>query len=85
MRRTLRFLEWRTEQWREWAVTRADVDDAALAEGLHAYALRQAGVFERIGMSFREMWETPAPRAARKAVQLDIDLSSLFINDVACI
>ncbi|SJL06992.1 uncharacterized protein ARMOST_10334 [Armillaria ostoyae] len=56
MRRTLRFLEWRGEWWRERRSTRNV--DTALHEALEAYALKQSDLQHKLAVKFRDTWST---------------------------
>ncbi|KAK0220577.1 hypothetical protein IW262DRAFT_1448720 [Armillaria fumosa] len=56
MRRTLKFLEWRGEWWRERHSTRNV--DAALHEALEAYALKQSDLQCKLAVKFRDTWST---------------------------
>ncbi|KAJ6487385.1 hypothetical protein C8R47DRAFT_1177491 [Mycena vitilis] len=58
MRRVLQFQEWHAGWWRSLVGIRADLQpDAALREGHAAYAHKQAGYMEGLGVRFRGMWK----------------------------
>ena len=75
MRRVLRFLEWRTE-W--WLSRQTDWEDLHpfIADGLRAYALRQAALYRMLGESFKAKWDTGKVRATRST---DTDLTMIDI------
>jgi hypothetical protein len=58
MRRTLKFLEWRSGWWKERAEGRI-VSEAALQEALRAFALEQAALQDQLATSFKSLWERP--------------------------
>ncbi|KAJ6512421.1 hypothetical protein C8R45DRAFT_1206552 [Mycena sanguinolenta] len=71
MRLVLRYLAWQAAWWRECAeVERVDWD-AAVREGAHAYALKQADWHERLAAHFRLKWNTPALTTAQELVAAD--------------
>lgn len=57
MRRTLKFLEWKSSSW----VSKASTFDPSLltafTEGLNAYAFRQADVFMSLRDHFLSLWQ----------------------------
>lgn len=55
MRRTVAYLEWKARWWRAQTTRRA-VDDPVLAQGLVAYAERQADLLERLAYSCIKKW-----------------------------
>jgi hypothetical protein len=55
MRRTLAFLEWKAEWWRNQARRRADAP-AHLRHGIEAYAMRQAALQQRIANRHAKHW-----------------------------
>ena len=58
MRRTLKFLEWKSSLWSSKALFRPDhPSSSALHEGLNAYALRQANVFTSLHDHFQSLWQ----------------------------
>ncbi|PPQ99597.1 hypothetical protein CVT26_009183 [Gymnopilus dilepis] len=57
MRRTLEFLEWKAKWWASQAQRR--VVDKVLAEGLQAYAHRQARIQRDLATRFRRLWKNP--------------------------
>ena len=57
MRRTLAYCEWKTMWWKDQIGRRASVTPA-LADGLSAYALKQAAVWDGLGLSFASKWAT---------------------------
>lgn len=59
MRRVLAFLCWRSGWWKERAKRRKGIRDRILAEGLNAYALRQAALQANLASSFRSKWAAP--------------------------
>ncbi len=55
MRRTVVYLEWRARWWRN-QISRRVTDDAVLAQGLHAYAKRQAYQMDMLAASCVKKW-----------------------------
>lgn len=66
MRRVLRFLLWRADWWQERAIDWDGVDPD-VADGLRAYALRQADTCTSISQHFSRKWAQSDVRAARDA------------------
>lgn len=66
MRRVLRFLSWRADWWLE-RVTDWDGVDPEVADGLNAYAARQAETYRSISGHFSQKWAQSDVRAARGA------------------
>ncbi|KAK0225741.1 hypothetical protein IW262DRAFT_1267130 [Armillaria fumosa] len=54
MRRTLKFLEWRGEWWRERCSTRNV--DTTLHEALEVYALKQSDLQRKLAVKFQDTW-----------------------------
>ncbi|RXW22610.1 hypothetical protein EST38_g3254 [Candolleomyces aberdarensis] len=58
MRRTLRFLSWKSEGWYEKRDVQASRQlSAAVLDGMQAYAERQADMWYRLGHSFQNRWK----------------------------
>ena len=55
MRRVLQFLEWHARWW-EGLQTRHDGSSPELAEGVSAYACKQASIRRSIRTSFKRLW-----------------------------
>ncbi len=55
MRRTVVYLEWKARWWRN-QMRRRTTDDAVLAQGLHAYARRQAYQLDMLAASCVQKW-----------------------------
>jgi hypothetical protein len=57
MRRVIEFLKWKSEWW----VSRAEhqSEDKGMAEGLHAYAHKQASLQNSLSQHFQLVWKTP--------------------------
>ena len=55
MRRTLAYCEWKMTWWKSQATQRADVTPA-VADGLTAYAMKQAAVWDGLGLAFARKW-----------------------------
>jgi hypothetical protein len=51
------FLSWKADWWREQGYRRTDVSDA-LAEGLRAYADKQANIYRSLASKYTSMWYT---------------------------
>ncbi|KIM81001.1 hypothetical protein PILCRDRAFT_9047 [Piloderma croceum F 1598] len=64
---------WWSEEW--WSSHEVDWDglDQAVADGLPAYALRQAALHRALGQSFKAMWDAKKVKAAR-AAEMDQDI-----------
>jgi hypothetical protein len=77
MKRVLRFLEWRSSWWKSRQTQWDGLDDET-ADGLNAYALRQAALHESLASAFREKWEAPTVKAAREAADMDIGITDLM-------
>lgn len=58
MRRTVKFLEWRSEWWQKKPTSWSGVS-AQLSEGLRAYAMEQAATQKSLAECFEVLWETP--------------------------
>lgn len=58
MRRTLKFLEWRSQWWKDKPASWLGVSPQ-LSEGIRAYALEQADIQRRLADSFELLWKTP--------------------------
>lgn len=58
MRRTLAYLQWKTEWWLARQKMRV-VSDQGLAEGLRAYASEQASIQSALSSNFQRLWQTP--------------------------
>ncbi|KAF7322358.1 CxC2 domain-containing protein [Mycena chlorophos] len=56
MRRVLRFLRWRANWWRAQARVRSSMTSVAVADGLAAYALRQASFCELLLGHYQTNW-----------------------------
>lgn len=77
MRRTIRFLEWKTKQWRERgdAKQRAGELDPEYASGLQAYAARQAAICDGQRRLFLQQWsgvDEMVARAERECTDPDL-------------
>ncbi|PPQ87430.1 hypothetical protein CVT25_008165 [Psilocybe cyanescens] len=59
MRRTLAFLEWKANWWRDCQSVAGLQVSKDLQEGLSAYALSQAGVQDSLAAHFRKLWLAP--------------------------
>lgn len=57
MRRTLKFLEWKSSQWVAKSPKSDRSSSSALLEGLNAYAFRQADVFTSLNNHFLSIWQ----------------------------
>lgn len=74
MRRVLEFLRWRSNWWSERKVTRTNVQDPSIVEGLQAYALRQAGLQADLAATFRTKFTAPLNDAIQELMaNLDED------------
>ena len=78
MRRVLHFLDWRVQWWHEHAKS-IECNDDGVSEGLQVYALRQSDLHLHLLISFKKNWDQPANKAARAAVQVDINLEETFV------
>lgn len=58
MRRTMVFLEWKANWWRD-RVELTSCADSALAEGIRGYAHEQAGIQDQLRAHFRGLWQGP--------------------------
>lgn len=71
MRRTIQYHDWKASWWLTRAELRSDKVDAALAEGLRAYASRQASIQRGLGERAATLWQktksTVAPLSQRLA------------------
>lgn len=67
MRRVLRFLESRSRWWHDRQMQWDDLD-AEVADGLRAYAFRQAAMCDDIAVHFREMWAQGSAAVAADAL-----------------
>jgi hypothetical protein len=61
MRRVIVFLRWRALWWEEQGLPRTDLSPAD-AEGMHAYALRQAALLRSLCDDFSKRWNDFARR-----------------------
>lgn len=59
MRRVLAYFVWHEEWWKKQD-TRRDDADRPLAEGLKAYAFKQADMRRELRLSFNNMWRSSA-------------------------
>ncbi|PPQ85548.1 hypothetical protein CVT25_006739, partial [Psilocybe cyanescens] len=59
MRRTLAFLDWKANWWRNRQRSRAVAESKDLLVGISSYALSQAGVQESLANHFRDLWKAP--------------------------
>ncbi|KAJ7784192.1 hypothetical protein B0H16DRAFT_1446451 [Mycena metata] len=88
MRRVLRYLGWQANWWREHVARRADNPSPEIAAGIHAYALQQADLHERLARFFMGKWNVPVLTAAQRLVALEVaaeddeeaDLAVFFNN-----
>ena len=64
MRRVIAYFAWKAEWWRNQAECRT-CDDAALAEGLQAYAARQVSILENLADSSIQIWQ---PELSREGI-----------------
>ena len=78
MCRVLHFLDWRGQWWHECAKW-IECNDDGVSEGLQAYALHQSDLHLHLLISFKKNWDQPANKAARAAVQVDINLEETFV------
>lgn len=80
MRRVMRYLDWRIDWWKSRSAydEEREVDDD-VADGLRAYALRQAEVHLSIMLAFRMKWDEKLVRSARDAAEVDLNLGETFI------
>jgi hypothetical protein len=75
MRRTLKFLEWRANWWRQ-RVSMRPMSDIVMREALRAFALDQAALQDRLAISFKELWQRPLTEAAEDFPANDEDEDS---------
>ncbi|PPQ93361.1 hypothetical protein CVT25_014590 [Psilocybe cyanescens] len=59
MRRTLTFLEWKANWWRDRQSVAGLQASKDLQEGLSAYSLSQADVQDSLAAHFRKLWQAP--------------------------
>ncbi|KAJ7024932.1 hypothetical protein C8F04DRAFT_1269809 [Mycena alexandri] len=71
MRRVLRYLGWQATWWREHVSARTDNLSPDIAAGIHAYALQQGDLHERLAAFFKAKWNMPALTAAQRLVALE--------------
>lgn len=71
MRRTLRFLQWRSEWWRARETSWEGLHPET-AEGLRAYALRQAHLHDAIARKFKDYWDREGVELAKEAAEEDM-------------
>ena len=90
MRRVLVFLKWRSDHWLQKGkmetISSLTVCPFQL-EGLHAYASRQASIFDSLRQHFSGIWsglELPHEQLTESApcVRLDSDLMELDGDDI---
>ena len=55
MRRVLCFMDWRAHHWRS-LISKRQVSDATLREGIAAYAEKQAYIEEAMARNFSQKW-----------------------------
>ena len=72
MNRVLKYLEWKSEWWRQRADTRSGLPKD-LAEGVRAYAQDQADVQTALRIHFRRLWDTPLQTSEENAPGDDDD------------
>lgn len=69
MRRTIQYHDWKASWWLSRADLRSSEEDAALREGLHAYAVRQAAIQRGLSERATALWHktktTVAPLSQR--------------------
>ena len=75
MNRVLKYLEWKSEWWRQRAAARTDLNKY-LTEGIRAYAQDQADVQAALRVHFRKLWETPLQTSVEDVVGDDDDSDS---------
>ena len=63
MNRVLKYLEWKSEWWRQRANVRGDLTKD-VTEGIRAYAQDQADVQTALRSHFRRLWEAPLQTSA---------------------
>ncbi|KAJ7023232.1 hypothetical protein C8F04DRAFT_1193688 [Mycena alexandri] len=71
MQRVLRYLGWQATWWREHVSARTDNLSPDIAAGIHAYALQQGDLHERLAAFFKAKWNMPALTAAQRLVALE--------------
>lgn len=78
MKRSLRFLDWRVNQWRirGEAKGRAGESDESYLAGLKAYALRQAAICEGLKRLFSNQWSGVKDMVSR--AQQECDSADIF-------
>ncbi|KAK7032459.1 hypothetical protein VNI00_013017 [Paramarasmius palmivorus] len=63
MRRTLAFLQWRAEEWRNWGMRweqhHKEQPGGSLGEGMASYAHSMEGLQSRLYKSFEALWKKP--------------------------
>lgn len=78
MHRVLHFLDWRV-QWKHKRAKWIECNNDGVSKGLQAYALCQLDLHLHLLISFKKNWDQPANKAARAAVQVDINLEETFV------
>lgn len=68
MRRVLRYLEWRSWWWQHRQMQWEGLD-AEVADGLRAYALRQAAICDATAYHFKGMWAQGGAAVAADALE----------------
>ncbi|KAK7024168.1 hypothetical protein VNI00_016546 [Paramarasmius palmivorus] len=70
MRRTLAFLQWRSQEWKNWQLRwqqqGKDIPQGTLGEGMGAYAYSMEALQLRLHESFKELWKKPLDQEAAK-------------------
>ncbi|KAJ8095830.1 hypothetical protein PM082_022722 [Marasmius tenuissimus] len=59
MQRTLRYLEWKANEWKEKMTGGGWMVDTRLGEGLRSYALKQAHIQQMLAAHFCTLWSQP--------------------------
>jgi hypothetical protein len=70
MRRVLAFLEWKAAWWMKQGDTHLDVSPN-IADGIRAYAAKQAHINRALGDSFRKRWNSTSKTSHRHQDQDD--------------
>lgn len=72
MRRVLAFLEWKALWWTEEGGGKLDVKPD-IADGIRAYAAKQASINHKLAHSFKMRWESEVETQDRDSEQGDFD------------
>ncbi|PPQ82319.1 LOW QUALITY PROTEIN: hypothetical protein CVT25_008447 [Psilocybe cyanescens] len=69
MRRTVAFLDWKANWWRNHQRSRAATESKALLEGISVYSLSQADVQDSLANHFCGLWKAPLQESISDAEQ----------------